>query len=176
MFAIRKLSELTLLENNPRIIYDDDFARLCQSIKDNPDYFQARPLILSNRTGELVIIAGNQRYQAAKKIGLKEVPTYLIEDLTYEREREIIIRDNVSNGQWNFDLLANEWDAPSLVDWGVKLPVDFNLDNADAEDFEVQEKLPTKFILTIETTIKTNFEEIKRELDRLKIGYVESER
>jgi ParB-like chromosome segregation protein Spo0J len=119
----RKLKDLNKLEGNPRIIKDDDFQRLCTSIKANPDYFEARPLILSSRTGQLVIIAGNQRYEAAKHLGLKEVPTYLIGGLTEEREREIIIRDNVNNGQWDWDALANNWEAEELKDWGVDVPV-----------------------------------------------------
>ncbi len=118
----RKLKDIKLLDRNPRTIRDDDFKKLVQSIEANPDYFEARPLILSDRTGELVIIAGNQRYRAAKELKLKEVPTFLIKDLTEEREKEIIIRDNVSNGQWDFDLLANEWDVEQLEDWGLDIP------------------------------------------------------
>lgn len=119
MFANRPLNTLVKLENNPRTIKDLEFEKLKTSIKDNQDYFNARPIILSNRTGELVIIAGNQRYEAALSLGLEEVPTYLIENLTEEREREIVIRDNVSNGEWDYDILANEWDSLKLDDWGV---------------------------------------------------------
>lgn len=118
----RKLKDIKLLDRNPRTIRDDDFKKLVQSIEANPDYFEARPLILSDRTGELVIIAGNQRYRAAKELKLKEVPTFLIKDLTEEREKEIIIRDNVSNGQWDFDILANEWEIDQLQDWGLDIP------------------------------------------------------
>ena len=117
----RKLSELKKLPNNPRTIKKDDMERLKKSIKDNPDYFEARPIILSNRTGELVILGGNQRYEAAKALGMDEVPTFLLEGLTDAREREIIIRDNVSNGEWNMDALANEWDTQELTDWGVDI-------------------------------------------------------
>jgi ParB-like chromosome segregation protein Spo0J len=84
----RKLTEIKKLPGNPRIIRDKQFKTLCDSIRDNPKYFEARPIILSNRTGELVIIAGNQRYEAAKFLKLKEVPTYLIEGLTEAKERE----------------------------------------------------------------------------------------
>lgn len=118
----RKLSELHELPGNPRTIKKDQFEKLKKSIKDNADYFEARPIILSNRTGELVIIAGNQRYKAAKAIGMTEVPTILLEGLSEEREREIVIRDNVENGDWDMDALANEWNAQDLLDWGVELP------------------------------------------------------
>ena len=115
----RKLTELKKLAGNPRIIKDRQFKTLCDSIRDNPDYFEARPLILSNRTGELVIIAGNMRYEAARAVNLAEVPTFLIEGLTEAREREIVVRDNISNGEWDFDSLANGWEDLPLAEWGV---------------------------------------------------------
>lgn len=118
----RPIAELKELPGNPRTIKKDQFEKLKKSIKDNADYFEARPIILSDRTGELVILAGNQRYKAAKAIGLKEVPTILLPNLSEEREKEIIIRDNVENGDWDWDALANTWDAANLTDWGVKMP------------------------------------------------------
>ena len=121
----RKLSTLKKLEGNPRIIRDKQFKTLCDSIRDNPKYFEARPIILSDRTGEMVIIAGNQRYEAAKSLKLKEVPTFLIEGLDEAKEREIIIRDNISNGEFDFDELANSWSDLPLVEWGVDLPEDW---------------------------------------------------
>jgi len=127
----RKLNELKKLPNNPRIIRDKQFKTLCDSIRDNPKYFEARPIILSNRTGEMVIIAGNQRYEAAKSLKLKEVPTFLIEGLDEAKEREIIIRDNISNGEFDFDLLANEWSDLPLVEWGVDLPEDWVVEVLD---------------------------------------------
>ncbi len=135
----RKISELHKLPNNPRTIRNRDFEILCKSIQDNPDYFEARPLILSDRTGALVIIAGNQRYEAAKYLKMKEVPTYLLENLTEAREREIIIRDNISNGDWDFEAIANEWDAAELEEWGMYIPqpeedVSDQVDESDDED------------------------------------------
>jgi len=121
----RKLTELKKLTNNPRIIRDKEFKNLCRSIKDNPKFFEARPLILSNRTGELIIIAGNQRYEAAKALKMKEAPTYLMEGLTEEKEKEITIRDNTNQGEWDMDSLANAWGDLPLADWGVDVPEDW---------------------------------------------------
>lgn len=118
----RKLKDLKKLEGNPRVIKAKQFKTLCDSIRDNPEYFEARPLILSNRTGALVIIAGNQRYDAAKALKLKQVPTFLMEGLTEEKEREIIIRDNVANGEWDYAILADSWADVPLMEWGVNLP------------------------------------------------------
>jgi hypothetical protein len=135
----RKLKDIKLLGNNPRTISERDFGILCKSITDNPDYFKARPLILSNRTGELVVIAGNQRYKAAEHLGLKEVPTYLMENLTEDKEREIIIRDNVSNGKWDFDLLANQWDTQELEDWGLEgFPFEIEEEVKEQEDKQIE--------------------------------------
>lgn len=144
----RKLTEIKKLEGNPRIIRDKQFKTLCQSIKDNPDYFEARPCILSNRTGELVIIAGNQRYEAAKFLKMKEVPTFLIEGMTEAREKEIIIRDNISNGEFDMDCLANNWADEPLRDWGVDLPEDWMKDTnfapgTEADQGRLDEKAPT---------------------------------
>jgi len=134
----RKTSELEKLGGNPRYIYEDDMARLKQSIQDNPDYFECRPIILSDRTGSLVIIAGNMRYEAARQLGMEEVPTVLMHGLSENREKEIVIRDNVSNGRWDYDILANEtWGTTEdLGDWGVDISFMGNDDeNGDLDDF-----------------------------------------
>lgn len=129
----RSIKELKELPGNPRTISKKQFDILKESLQQNQDYFEARPIILSDRTGEMVILAGNQRYKAAKAIGMTEVPTVLLSGLSEERERQIIIRDNVENGDWDFDLLANEWDAAELMGWGVDLP-DINTSTEIVED------------------------------------------
>lgn len=116
----REVDKLVLLEGNPRKISDEQLEKLKDSIDKNPDYFECRPVILSDRTGELVVIAGNQRVRAAISLGLAAVPSILLSGLSEEREKEIIIRDNVSNGEWDEELLA-EWDASLLDDWGVDI-------------------------------------------------------
>lgn len=140
----RKITDLHELENNPRTISNAQFEKLKKSITDNKDYFEARPIIVSNRTGKLVIIAGNQRYKAAKAIGMVEVPTVLLEGLSEAREREIIIRDNVSNGDWDMDTLANEWDVEELQEWGVDNIK--TLSSTTKEIKEVEPKITTSFI------------------------------
>lgn len=141
----RPIADLKELPGNPRTIKKDQFEKLKTSIKDNADYFEARPLILSNRTGELVILAGNQRYKASKALGLKEVPTVLLEGLSEEREKEIIIRDNVENGEWNIDMLANEWNPDDLISWGVELPdIQTTTEIIEDEAPEVNEQEPAK--------------------------------
>ena len=142
----RKLTELHKLENNPRTIKDASFKSLCKSIQDNPDYFEARPVILSDRTGQLVIIAGNQRYDAAKHLKLKEIPTHLLQGLTEEREQEIIIRDNVANGEWDMNLLA-DWDRVKLGEWGVICDWPVEQPEVKDDDFEIPETIETDIVL-----------------------------
>ena len=133
----RPLDSIKQLENNPRYIKKEDFERLCASVQNNPELFEAQPIILSNRTGEDVIIAGTQRYKAALEVGLKEVPTILLEGLTEAKEREIIIRTNVQNGKWDYDILASgAWgEVEELSDWGVE-GVDFLSDTNDESDID----------------------------------------
>lgn len=114
----RKVEEIAKLEGNPRKIQESEVKRLMESIQRLPDYFEAHPIVLSDRTGKLVAIDGNQRLEASKRLGLKEVPTALMSGLTEEREREIILRANVLNGEWDLDALQ-EWDKTLLEESGL---------------------------------------------------------
>lgn len=152
----RPLELLTPLDNNPRWIKSEDFERLCASIQNNPELFEAQPIILSDRTGELVIIAGNQRYKAAIEVGLKEVPTVLLSGLTETKEKEIIIRTNVTNGRWDWDALANgSWDTVDLGNWGVDVSFmgDINSETTDIdslfEEISTEEKKEKDFKIEI---------------------------
>jgi len=111
-----KLTELVKLPNNPRTITTEDMDKLIASIQK---YWiiEWRPFLISTRTGQNVIIGWNQRFEACKKVWLKKVPVFIFTDLSEEEEREIIIRDNVSNWEWDYSALANEWDTGLLVDW-----------------------------------------------------------
>ena len=129
----RSTETLKKLEDNPRTITPEDMERLKESISNNPDYLEAHPIVLSDRTGELVIIDGNQRYEACVQLGMSEVPTALLHGLTEEREREIIIRANVLNGKWDEMILKDKWDIEELKDWGVDLPADWDTSEADEQ-------------------------------------------
>ena len=159
----RKLKDLTKLANNPRVIRDNQFAALCESVKNNADYFFARPLILSDRTGELKIIAGNQRFEAAKYLKFKEVPTCLLSGLSEEREREIIIRDNVHAGSFDFDTLANEWNTDELLEWGLELTSFEPLPDLDKFFVEQTEEKGLKNKIVLEYT-QEDFEIVSKEL------------
>jgi hypothetical protein len=120
-----------LNEKNPRLIKDEAFKRLVKSLQENPDLFQARPLLCSDRTGKLVILGGNMRYLAAKELKYTEVPVIIMKGLTEDQERAIIIRDNGTFGEWDFSILANSWSDLPLEDWGIELPKDWLAQSGD---------------------------------------------
>lgn len=114
-----KISEVKANPNNPRIIKDDKFAKLVQSIKDFPQMLEIRPIVVNS---DMVVLGGNMRLRACKEAGLKEVPIILADDLTEEQQREFIIKDNVSGGEWDWSMLVNEWDSEDLDKWGLDVP------------------------------------------------------
>jgi ParB-like chromosome segregation protein Spo0J len=114
-----KISEVKLNPNNPRLIKDDNFKKLVQSIKDFPEMLDIRPIVVN---ADMVILGGNMRFKACKEAGLKEVPIIIADNLTEEQQREFLIKDNVSGGEWDWSLLS-EWDTEQLEEWGLEVPV-----------------------------------------------------
>jgi ParB-like chromosome segregation protein Spo0J len=128
-----KISEVKLNLNNPRLIKDDNFKKLVQSIKDFPEMLDIRPIVVN---ADMVILGGNMRFKACKEAGLKEVPIIIADNLTEEQQREFLIKDNVSGGEWDWNLLA-EWDSEQLEEWGLEVPSFENLEGAeDAGNFD----------------------------------------
>jgi len=129
-----KISEIKLNPNNPRLIKDDKFKKLVQSIKDFPEMLNIRPIVVNK---DMIILGGNMRYKACKEAGLKEVPI-IITDLTEDQQREFLIKDNTSGGEWDWEVLQNEWNTEELDSWGLDLPA-FEVDEvleAEEDDFE----------------------------------------
>jgi hypothetical protein len=117
--------------NNPRIIKDDKFHKLVKSIKEFPKMLELRPIIVND---DMIVLGGNMRLKACKEAGLKEIPVIKASELTEEQQREFIIKDNVGFGEWDWDMLANEWDNDQLIEWGLDLPgFDINADKLDTE-------------------------------------------
>lgn len=118
---LRPLADLHPNPKNPRRQGPDGIEKLAESIRENPAFFEARPILLSNRTGELVIIGGERRSEAARFLGMTEVPTILIEGLTEEQEDEIMVRDNTHTGEWDASALskiAAQWGSDTVRGWG----------------------------------------------------------
>jgi hypothetical protein len=102
--------------NNPRVIKDDKFKKLVQSVKNFPQMLDIRPIVVND---DMIVLGGNMRLKACIEAGLKEVSIIKASDLTPEQQNEFIIKDNVGFGEWNWDVLANDWDNAQLVEWGL---------------------------------------------------------
>ncbi len=117
--------------DNPRIIKDDKFKKLVQSIKDFPEMLKLRPIVVDK---DMVVLGGNMRLRALKDAGVKEVEVIIANNLTDDQKREFIIKDNVGFGEWNWETLANEWDSDKLDEWGLVIN-NFNTDDIDLDAF-----------------------------------------
>lgn len=124
--------------DNPRKPKPNGIVELAESLQQNQDYFEARPILLSDRTGELVIIDGEQRCAAAIYLGWDSVPTITMSGLTLEREQEIINRANTHAAEWDTKKLKEKWTADQLKGWGV--------DKAVWKDKPKQEKAAPVYI------------------------------
>lgn len=118
-----KISEIKANSKNPRVIKDDKFKKLVQSIREFPEMLEKRPLVcFTDIDGKYVVLGGNMRLKASQEVGLKELPIVLADDWTQEQRDEFLIKDNVGFGEWDWDQLANEWDADKLDEWGLDVP------------------------------------------------------
>ena len=111
-----KISQVKGNPNNPRIIKNDKFKKLVKSIQEFPEMLKLRPIVVDE---DMIVLGGNMRLKASKDAGLKEVWIEVAEGLTDEQKKEFIVKDNVGFGEWEWDMLANEWDSVQLAEWGL---------------------------------------------------------
>jgi DNA modification methylase len=117
--------------NNPRIIKDDKFKKLVQSIKEFPEMLELRPIVVNE---DMVVLGGNKRLKACKEAGLDKVPVIKASNLTEEQQKEFIIKDNVGFGEWDWNDLANNWETEKLQEWGLDIPGFDNEEVLEAEE------------------------------------------
>ena len=130
-------------EENPRFITDSKFKKLVKSIKDFPEMLEARPLVIDE---DNVVLGGNMRLKALKAAGVMEVPVKKVIGWSEQQKREFIIKDNVGFGEWDWDIIANNWNTEQITEWGLDLPgfdIDpdalddqFELPDGDKEPFQ----------------------------------------
>jgi DNA modification methylase len=142
------LSEIKPNPNNPRIIKDDKFKKLVASIKEFPQMLELRPIVVD---ADNISLGGNMRLKALQELGYKEIPETWVKkasELTEEQKQQFIIKDNVGFGEWDWEMLANEWDSEKLVEWGLDLPV-MEVESLEAkeDDFEVPDVVHTDIVL-----------------------------
>ena len=131
--------------NNPRTIKDDKFFKLVQSLKDLPEMAKVRPVVVNQ---DMVVLGGNMRLKAMKEAGWKEAPVEIV-DWDEDKQRQFIIKDNVGFGEWDWEMLANEWDAEQLDDWGLDIPAfdDPKELEAEEDDYEMPDQITTDIVL-----------------------------
>jgi hypothetical protein len=143
-----KISQVKRNPENPRLIKDNKFHKLVKSIKEFPEMLEIRPIVVND---DMVVLGGNMRLKACQEAGLKEVHIIKADKLTVKKQREFIVKDNVGFGEWDWDMLANEWDINELDDWGLDLPFDTEPEESEntyskkieAPSYEPSEEKPT---------------------------------
>ena len=137
-----KISKVVPNENNPRFIKDYKFKKLVKSIQDFPEMLKLRPIVVNS---DMVVLGGNMRLKACKEAGLKEVYILKADELTEQQQREFIVKDNVGFGEWDWDILANEWDNTQLKEWGMDVwQPEEEVDYSALEDLDLDETIEDK--------------------------------
>ena len=138
-----KISQVKGNPNNPRIIKGDKFKKLVKSIQEFPEMLKLRPIVVDE---DMMVLGGNMRLKASKDAGLKEVWIEVAEGLTEEQKKEFIVKDNVGFGEWEWDMLANEWDSVQLAEWGLDVweNTDDKITEGLIEDDEIPEVKESK--------------------------------
>jgi len=140
------ISKVKPNKGNPRFIRDEKFTKLVKSLREFPDMAKLRPLIVN---AEMVVLGGNMRLKAMQELKWETVPVIVAENLTRQQQAEFIIKDNVGFGEWDWEMLANQWDAELLTDWGLDIPhfePELELE-AEEDDYEMPDELKTDIVL-----------------------------
>tara|TARA_R110001606_G_scaffold24308_1_gene80574 strand:+ start:265 stop:795 length:531 start_codon:yes stop_codon:yes gene_type:complete len=163
-----KISKVKLNPNNPRLIKDEKFKKLVNSIKELPEMLEIRPIVVNS---DMIVLGGNMRLKACKEAGLKEVYIIVADNLTEDQQREFLIKDNTSGGDWDWDMLANEWDNEKLNEWGldVWLPEEEVKEEKEIELNDLSDDDVIDFKL--ELTFENEEEQEKNYIELTKQGY-----
>jgi hypothetical protein len=143
----QKVNIASVKENpdNPRFIKDSKFKKLVKSIKAFPEMLEKRPIVVDEN---MVVLGGNMRLKACKSAGLFEVWIDIAEGWTEEQKREFIVKDNVGFGEWDWDILANEWDVQQLEEWGLDgFPFEEEVLEAEEDDYSEPEDMQVDVVL-----------------------------
>ncbi|WP_294267664.1 ParB N-terminal domain-containing protein [uncultured Chryseobacterium sp.] len=158
-----KISEVKINPNNPRLIKDTKYKKLVKSIQEFPQMLDIRPIVVDKN---MMVLGGNMRLQACQEAGLVEVPIIIADNLTEAQQKEFLIKDNLGFGEWDWDMLANEWDTDLLEEWGM---------DGNWPDEEQEEELPEEKtyipVFRFEVTCDTEAAKNKLMAELLMKGY-----
>ena len=166
-----KLNNIKPNPNNPRLIKDDKFKKLVKSIQEFPEMMEKRPIVcVTDTDGKLYPLGGNMRLKAIQEIGYKEIPetwVVLADEWTVEQRNEFVIKDNVGFGEWDWEQLANEWDAEKIEEWGLEV---LGFDNVEdlGENFTLPDGDKAPFQQMTFTLADEQAEQIKNAIDDIK--------
>lgn len=142
------ISKIVLNPDNPRIIKDYKFSKLVKSIREFPQMLELRPIVVNDKN---IILGGNMRYKASVEAGLKEVFIVRADDLTEEQQQEFIIKDNVGFGEWDWDLLGNQFEYDQLEEWGLDA-IKHDWDDLDyIEEAEKKQVAEDRIVISLDT-------------------------
>lgn len=130
------IDKIKLNPDNPRLIKDEKYKKLVQSLKDFPEMAKVREVVVNK---DHVILGGNMRFRAMQEAGWTEIPVKVV-DWSEEKQKEFIIKDNASFGEWDWDIIANQYELEDLNAWGIDLPFD------NQKDFENKEIDPENLL------------------------------
>jgi hypothetical protein len=164
-----KLKDIKVNPKNPRLVKDEKFKKLCNSIKEFPKMMELRPIVIDE---DSTILGGNMRYKALKELGFTEVPKEWIKkasELTEDEKKRFIISDNVPFGEWSWDLLESDFDLQDLEDWGVDIEVDSKIESLqDGETIEFEQSVqllpPKEYIMILAEPNSEDWEDVKESL------------
>ena len=142
-----KLKDIKPNPNNPRVLRDDKFQKLKQSITEFPKMLALRPMVIDENN---VVLGGNMRLRALQELGFTDVEESWVKrssDLTEDEKKRFIIADNVAFGEWDWDTLANDWEVVDLEAWGLEIP---QFDEGNDEDLEdLSDKIKSMFKIEV---------------------------
>lgn len=152
-------SEIHLNSENPRIIKDENYKKLVKSIKNAPWMLELRPIVVNK---ENMVLGGNMRLKACQEAKLKSIPVLIADELTEKEQKEFIIKDNVSQGEWDIEELKN-WEESDLEAWGLPA-LNFNKEEKDSDEFKLAEEVEYTIIINCQNELeqKTLYEELER--------------
>lgn len=142
-----KLKDIKPNPNNPRVLRDDKFQKLKQSITEFPKMLSLRPMVIDENN---MVLGGNMRLRALQELGFTDIEEAWVKrssDLTEDEKKRFIIADNVAFGEWDWDTLANDWEVVDLEAWGLDIP---QFEKANDEDLEdLSDKIKSMFIIEV---------------------------
>ena len=162
-----KIYKIKTNPKNPRIIKNDKYKKLVKSIQEFPEMLKLRPIVVDEN---MMVLGGNMRLKACKEAGMKEVWIDIAEGLTDEQKDEFIVKDNVNFGEWEWDMLGNEWDSVQLAEWG--LDVWKNEDDLQEPDFnELTADNKKEAVIKITFKNEEHLEEAEKEIAKIVSKY-----